>query len=373
MMKTIGILKESNGVSVVTLTPFNVEKLKEFCTVLVEAEAGHQAGFSDEAYATAGATIISDREQLVNDADILLTHSATVDLSGNKKRKVVIGSHNILDDYSRILSFQDPLVDLYSLTLLPRTTKAQSMDVLSSMAAMSGYQAVLYGFNKLGTIAPMMSSAGGTLQPAKVLVLGAGVAGLQAIATAKRLGAIVHAFDVRKQTKSEVESLGASFIEIVGAKEDETSGGYAIEQDEDFTTKVQESIAAFSKEANLIITTARIPGKPAPKLITKKMVDEMPLGSVIVDLAADTGGNCDYTENEKERQLENVLIVGNSTVFNTVATSTSILLGNNYSTFVKYLLSKNQMETADEILNGTRITANGKVVNERVISEINTY
>jgi len=373
MMKTIGILKENDGVSVVTLTPLNVQKLTSHHSIVVEKGAGLEAGFSDKEYELSGATIMSNRDQLISEVDIILTHSSTLDLSNTKKKKVIIGSYSVLDDYSSILPFQYPLVDLYSLTLLPRTTKAQSMDVLSSMAAMSGYQAVLSGFSKLDRVAPMISSAGGTLQPAKVLVLGAGVAGLQAVATAKRLGAIVHAFDVRKQTKSEVESLGASFIEIVGAKEDEASGGYAIEQDIDFTTKVQESIAAFSKEADLIIATAKIPGKSAPKLITHSMVREMKLGSVIVDLAADTGGNCADTVNNTERQLDNVLIIGNSTVFNAVAQSTSILLGNNYSTFVNYLVSHEENGSKDEILEGTKVTANGKLVHERLIAEVNTY
>lgn len=373
MMRTIGVLKESNGVSVVTLTPFNVEKLKESYLILVEAGAGALAGFSDHEYEQFGATIVVEREQILHQADIILTHSTGVDFSRNTTEKVVIGSYNVLDDYSAISQFRHPFIDFYALTLLPRTTKAQSMDVLSSMASMSGYQAVLTGFNKISAIAPMLSSAGGTLAPAKVLVLGAGVAGLQAIATAKRLGAIVSAFDVRKQTKTEVESLGATFIEISGAKEDAASGGYAIEQDDDFNTKVQGSIARYSKEADLIIATARIPGKSAPKLITSEMVSEMKLGSVIVDLAASTGGNCAETANNTERQLDNVLIIGDSQIFNDVARSTSILLGNNYAKFIEYFIANESKASSDEILEATQITANGKLVHKRLIAEINTY
>ncbi|NVK66274.1 MAG: NAD(P) transhydrogenase subunit alpha [Flavobacteriales bacterium] len=372
-MKTIGVLKESNGVSVVTLTPFNVEKLKQLYSIIIEEDAGVLAGFNDREYEQSGAKIESQRERILEDADIVLTHSARVDLTNNKKKTVVVGSYNVLDDYSSILQFRHPLIDFYTLTLLPRTTKAQSMDVLSSMAAMSGYQAVMTGFNKLSAIAPMLSSAGGTLPPSKVLVLGAGVAGLQAIATAKRLGAIVYAFDVRKQTKTEVESLGAKFIEISGAKEDTESGGYAIEQDEDFTRKVQASIATYSNEMDLIIATARIPGKAAPKLITKAMVREMKLGSVIVDLAADTGGNCAETVNKGEHQLDNVLIIGDAQIFNAVARSTSILLGNNYATFVQNLQAHESTQTKDAILEATQITENGQLVHEQLLAEINSY
>lgn len=371
-MKKLGLLKENTGVGVVTLTPANVKSLSGKYLVLVQKMAGRLAGFEDEEFALAGARIVSEREYILKNADILLTHSSDIDFTSSEKKKIVIGSYNVLDEYSSILQFKRNPIDFYALTLLPRTTKAQSMDILSSQAAMAGYQAVIQGFEKSNLIAPMISSAGGTLYPAKVLVLGAGVSGLQAIATAKRLGAIVHSFDIRKQTKTEVESLGAQFIEVEGAKEDPESGGYAIQQDEDFMTKVQNSIHTYSQNADLIITTARIPGKKAPILINGTMLKALKKGCIVIDLSAETGGNCVNIKNNEEIQLENALIIGASSLFNNVAQSTSILLGNNYNTFLNHF-SENEDNSEDEILNATRVTSNGKIVHQRLIAEINKY
>lgn len=372
-MKKLGLLKENSGVSVVALTPDNVKKLIQHYDVLVEKGAGDLAGYYDSEFAAVGAQIVVDRSSIFENAEIIITHSANVDFTGNTTEKTVIGSYAVLDEFSSVLQFKHTPINFYSLALLPRTTKAQSMDILSSQAAMSGYQAVISGFHKSNVIAPMISSAGGTLHPANVLVLGAGIAGLQAIATAKRLGAIVNAFDIRKQTKTEVESLGATFIEVTGAKEDEASGGYAIEQDENFITKVQESISHFSKNADLVITTARIPGKTAPKLITKSMLEQMKNGSVVIDLASDTGGNCAHVKHMEENKLENVLLIGEAYPYNAVARSTSILLGNNYTAFIEHFRLNEELGQADEILNSTMVTKAGKVVHQRLIEEINTY
>ncbi len=372
-MKILGLLKENSGVSVVALTPDNVKHLAEHYTVLVESGAGELAGFLDQAYVKAGAVIETDRELLLRKSTLLITLSSKINFAGIEKQKTIIGGYSVLDELESILQFTNNPIDFYSLSLLPRTTKAQSMDILSSLAALSGYQAVVHGFDKSMVVSPMISSAGGTIYPAKVLVLGAGVAGLQAIATARRLGAVVTAFDIRKQTKTEVESLGADFIEVEGAVEDASSGGYAIEQDEDFMTKVIDSIARHAKDANLIITTARIPGKKAPKLITGNMLKSMKAGSVIIDMAADTGGNCEFSENNKAIIKEGVLVLGASTIYNKVAHSASVLLGNNITTFIDHFRNNEDLAFQDEILAATLVTRNGKIVHERICAEVNKY
>lgn len=372
-MKKLGLLKENKGVSVVALTPDNVRLLSKNFSICVESGAGELAGFSDQAYELAGATLTPKRIDVIKDSAILVTHSSKIDVSSYNEKKVIIACHSVLDEFTSVLQFSDKLIDFYSLTLLPRTTKAQSMDILSSLAAISGYQAVIQGFDRSNIVSPMISSAGGTLYPAKVLVLGAGVAGLQAIATAKRLGAVVHAFDIRKQTQSEVESLGATFIEVEGAKEDETSGGYAIEQDETFVAKVQNSIAKFSQDADLVITTAKIPGKKAPILITNEMLSQMKAGSVIVDLASDTGGNCESTKNNEEILVDGVVLIGDAAIYNKVAQSASILLGNNISTFIAHFDTNETVSFNDEILSSTLVTKNGKIVHQKLRVEIINY
>ena len=371
-MKKLGLLRENSGVSVVALTPDNVKFLAKYYAVLVEKGAGDLAGFDDQEYALAGARIVTNRDYLLKKSDILVTHSSDINFSANEGNKVVISGYNVLDEYSSVLQFNADPVDLYSLAVLPRTTKAQAMDILSSLAALAGYQAVIHGFDQSKVVSPMISSAGGTLYPANVLVLGAGVAGLQAIATAKRLGAVVHAFDIRKQTNTEVESLGATFIEVEGAQEDEESGGYAIEQDENFMSKVQSTIANYAKDADLIITTAKIPGRKAPILITRQMLNEMKHGSVVVDLAADTGGNCGFTRNNQEVIENGVLIIGDSMLYNKVAHSASILLGNNTTSFIDHYRLHNE-GLQDEILGATLIMKNGKIVHEKLCAELNKY
>ncbi|MFD1551699.1 NAD(P) transhydrogenase subunit alpha [Putridiphycobacter roseus] len=372
-MKVLGLLKENAGVNVVALTPDNVKHLSEHYTVIVESGAGVLAGFTDEAYGLAGAEIESDRALLLKKSSLLITLSSKINFSGIEKHKTVIGGYGVLDELESILQFTNNPIDFFSLSLLPRITKAQSMDILSSLAALSGYQAVVHGFDKSMVVSPMISSAGGTLYPAKVLVLGAGVAGLQAIATARRLGAVVTAFDIRKQTKTEVESLGADFIEVMGAVEDESSGGYAIEQDENFMTKVIDSIALQAKDADLIITTARIPGKKAPKLITADMLKRMKPGSIVIDMAADTGGNCEFSENNKTVLKDGVFLLGESTIYNRVARSASILLGNNMTTFIHHFRSNEDLTFQDEILAATLVTRNGKIVHEKICAEVNKY
>ncbi|WP_066755733.1 Rossmann-fold NAD(P)-binding domain-containing protein [Crocinitomix algicola] len=371
-MKVLGVLKENTGVTVVCLTPNNVASLVKDYTVLVEKGAGDDAGFSDQNYKDAGAQILDSRNKLINQANIILTHHAHIDESELNEHKIVIGGYNVLDDFTSFIQFTNANFDLYSLSLLPRTTIAQSMDILSSLASLSGYQSVVLGLNKLKTVAPMISGAGGTLPPSNILILGAGVAGLQAIATAKRMGAVVYAFDIRKQTKTEVESLGGKFIQIEGAVEDENSGGYAVEQGDDFMQKVNSTLTKYIKTADLIITTARIPGKRAPLLINESMFDEIKRGAVVIDLAADTGGNCAYIQPNEELIKNDVRLIGNSALYESLPGSASVLLGNNMTAFLKHY---NQCGSPkeDEILQSTLVVKNGEVVHEKICEEISNY
>jgi NAD(P) transhydrogenase subunit alpha len=366
-MKRIGLLKEENGRSLVALSPTNVKKLVTDYSVFVEEDAGISAGFSNEEYRSCGASIVKDKTALIQTSELIISYAGQIKIADIEEEKVIVGCYHVLDGYEHLAFVRHKKVTFYSLDLLPRTTLAQSMDVLSSLASLSGYQAVLTGLMKAKKVAPMISGAGGTLYPAKVLVLGVGVAGLQAIATAKRLGAIVTAFDVRKQTKEEVESLGAKFIEIEGASEDSESGGYAIEQAEDFNRKIQETIAQNVIDFDLIVTTAKIPGRKAPILITQEALIGMKKNSVIVDLAANTGGNVAFDTHSSASS--HVSIIGESELFNTVAQSASILLGNNIMSFLNYLNTHVDHIENDAILNGSLVSKNGEIVHERLLNK----
>lgn len=366
-MKTIGLLKENKELSIVALTPENVRSLSDHYSILVEKNAGIQAGYTNEAYESAGGEVIDDRVLLFKTADILVTYGSDLESLKNDHLQTVISCLPVRDEFEKIVSLKGKKVNFFSLDMLPRTTIAQAMDVLSSFASLSGYQSVLLGFERLKVVGPMISGAGGTLYPAKVLILGAGVAGLQAIATAKRLGGIVYAFDVRKQTKTEVESLGAKFIEIEGALEDNQSGGYAIQQSNEFNQLVQSTIAKVVCEFDLIITTAKIPGKKAPILITKEAMATMKKGAVIIDLAASTGGNTEPSE------ANDVTILGESHLYNDVPTSASILLGNNMQSYLNYFRMHEENILHDEILQSTLIIEDGKVVNKKIIEQIKEY
>ncbi len=364
-MKKIGLLKENNNRSIVALSPMNIKKLVTSYIVLVEKNAGIEAGFSDEKYKLNGAEIVENRSDLIEKSDLLITYASEINLNGTQGEKTIIGCYHVLDGNDIYDFAKNQNTSFFSLDLLPRTTLAQSMDILSSLASLSGYQAVMSGLNFTKKIAPMISGAGGTLQPAKVLVLGVGVAGLQAIATAKRLGAIVSAFDVRKQTKQEVESLGATFIEIEGATEDHTSGGYAIEQAADFNLKIQQTIANNCADIDLIITTAKIPGKKAPILITHEAIRRMKTNSVIVDLASSTGGNIEPIAHSNPT----ITILPESELFNTVGHSASILLGNNITAFLTYLSAHEDNIHNDAILSAALVSENGNIINQRLLNQ----
>ena len=336
--------------------------------VAVEAGAGNGAGFTDDAYRKAGASVVSDRAALLAAADLILS-----------VQPVPLADVACLRSGAATISFlqpatQGPIVEAlaargvtaFSLELLPRISRAQSMDALSSQASLAGYKAVLMGANRLGKFFPMLMTAAGTIPPARVLVLGAGVAGLQAIATARRLGAVVEAYDVRPAVKEEVKSLGATFLELE-LETQEGEGGYAREQSQDFLARQRELLAARVAAADVVITTAAVPGRRAPLLVTAPMVAGMRRGSVVVDLAADSGGNCELTQAGRVVEVDGVVVDGTSNVPSTVPLHASQLYARNVANLLQHLVSEGrlQVDLEDEITRGCCVTHGGRVVNDR--------
>ncbi|MBI2258251.1 MAG: NAD(P) transhydrogenase subunit alpha [Flavobacteriia bacterium] len=367
-MKKIGILKEKEEETRVCMVPQVVKKLINELKfeVYVEENAGVKAGFSNEMYLNEGAYIMKKREKIA-ELDILIFINYPESPFTCSKNTKQIGIINPLFHYQKLNDLKN-IYQLYSLDLMPRSTKAQAMDVLSSMASLSGYKAVIKGAEKHISLLPMITTAAGTVKPAKILVLGAGVAGLQAIATAKRLGAIVNAFDVRKSAGEEVRSLGANFIEVEGAMENDNAGGYAVEQSVDYLEKQRLLIDKYVSEASIVIATANIPGKRAPLLIEKQSIEKMKAGSVIIDLASEQGGNCAYTKDEEEIVINGVKIIGNSFLSRELSFTASNLLSTNYFNFLKHmdLIEKNELIN-DPIIDSCLILENGKIVHERVL------
>src|SRR5664279_2763393 len=294
----IGVLKESVPETRVSILPEHVKIFQKLnVNVLIETTAGENEFAADEKYEEAGAKI-SSKQDVLNNSDILLSMNIpSVDVD-SLRSKILLGNYQPLHNYAFMQKLAEKDVTVFSIDMIPRTTRAQTMDVLSSQANIAGYKAVLLAANKFPKYFPMFMTAAGSIPPAKVLILGAGVAGLQAIATARRLGAVVEVFDTRPAVKEEVMSLGAKFIEVEGAADSSTAGGYAVVQSEEFLQKQKLKIAESVVKSDIIITTAQIPGSPAPVLITTEMLDKMKNGSVIIDLAAATGGNTAATKNE---------------------------------------------------------------------------
>lgn len=362
----------------VALVPGLVPSLsKKGLTVLIEKGAGARAGFSDEEYAQQGARIVENRDELFSQADVILTvhgpgtHSeaGSADLARLHAGKTVIGFLDPLGAPQGIQELAARGATAFSMELMPRITRAQPMDALSSFATVAGYKAVLLAAEVLPKMFPMMMTAAGTITPARVFVVGAGVAGLQAIATARRLGAVVQAYDVRPAVKEQVESLGATFIELaLETKEAEDKGGYAKEMGEEFYRKQREMMTEVVAGSDVVITTASIPGKRAPVLITAEMVKGMPLGSVIVDLAAERGGNCALTRPGETVVEEGVTIRGPINLPATVPYHASQMYGKNISNFLLHLVKDGEIEldTDDEITKGTLVTHAGEVVHPRV-------
>lgn len=284
---------------------------------------------------------LASRVEILQKADIVYSNLPlnAEDLSHLNEMAILISFYAPYRSEQSLKGIEHLSNHVFSLDMIPRSTIAQSMDSLSSMASISGYKAVIIAAERLPRYFPIMMTAAGTIKPASVLVLGAGVAGLQAIATARRLGAKVFAFDVRTAVKEEVESLGAKFVEVEGAREDDSAGGYAVEQTEDFQRRQKEAVARSVKESDVVITTAQIRGRTAPVLITKEMVEQMSPGSVIVDLAASTGGNCELTKDNEELEHQGVLIIGDSHLYKKASIHASTLLANNIYHFIAMLIT----------------------------------
>ncbi len=376
---TIGVLKEPDFETRVSLLPESVSVLtKKSIRVLVEKGAGAKAFSSDEDYEKTGATLVSRAEVLAG-ADVLLsihTPEASAFLAGkarsdsNSEPQILMGAYQPLFHKELMGELAAKGLTVFSLDMLPRTTRAQVMDVLSSQANIAGYKAVLVAASTYSRYFPMFMTAAGTIAPAKVLILGAGVAGLQAIATARRLGAVVEVFDTRPAVKEEVMSLGGKFIEVDGAADASKAGGYAVEQSEEYQQKQQQKIAEAIAKADIVITTAQIPGKKAPILVTEDMLKTMRNGSIVVDLAAATGGNTPVTKNDETVNYEGVTIIGNSSLQSTMPSDASKLYGKNLLNFLQLIVDKeNQIHLnwEDELVKGACITHDGAVVHERVL------
>ena len=364
---TIGVLKEGDGENRVVLLPEHVARLvkKEF-TVQVEKEAGKAAFATDESYVEAGGTIRS-RAEILKEADMFLSIHAPADTL--PKGKILISVLGPLTNKTVVENLAINGITSYSLDMIPRSTRAQAVDVLSSMATVAGYKSVLVAASALPGFFPMFMSASGTIKPSKVLILGAGVAGLQALATARKLGAVVEVFDVRAAVKEEVMSLGGKFVEVEGAIDEAAAGGYAVEQSKEYKMKQAELIQQHAIQSDVVITTAQIPGKKAPVLITKETVASMKPGAVIIDLAASTGGNCELTKDNETVVTGGVSIIGNSNFASTMPSDASKMLGNNYLNFLNLMFDeegKLNLDVEDEIVQHTCITRDGIVVNKRV-------
>ena len=363
----VGILKETPPETRVSLLPETVSQLtKKGIQVFVESGAGILASATDTDYTNAGASINS-AEEVISKSDILLRiqpPQAQIPSS-----KILIGLYQPLYHPELVSDWTQKNLTVFSMDMLPRTTRAQIMDVLSSQANISGYKAVLVGANHYPRYLPMFMTAAGSIAPAKVLILGAGVAGLQAIATARRLGAVVEVFDTRPAVKEEVMSLGAKFVEVEGAADASKAGGYAVEQTEEYKQKQQQRIAESIAKADIVITTAQIPGRKAPVLITESMIDQMRKGSVIVDIAASTGGNTPFTKDREIIHKNGVAIIGNGNLPATMPFDASKLYGKNIYNFLQLITGKDNavnLNWDDDLVKGSCITHNGQIMNERL-------
>ncbi len=366
----VGILKEPNDEKRVSLLPEQAEALvKKNVQVMVESGAGENAFADDESYKEKKVTVASRQQVLNSDLVLSINPLSDDDLQHLKPSSVVIGVFQPLFKAEQMKKWAEKGITAFSLDMIPRTTRAQSMDVLSSQANIAGYRAVLLAASQYSRYFPMFMTAAGSIAPAKVLILGAGVAGLQAIATAKRLGAVVEVFDTRPAVKEEVMSLGAKFVEVEGAADASNAGGYAVEQSEEYQQKQQQKIAEAIAKADIVITTAQIPGKKAPVLITEQMMDAMRPGSIIIDLAAATGGNTPFTKNEETVVRRGVSIVGSSNLAGGMPSDASKLYGKNVLNFLQLIIDKEAnlaLNFGDDIVQGSCISHDRNIVNERL-------
>ncbi len=354
----IGFLKDGRS-NIAPVVPNNIPKLKAlFDSIMVESGLAKGAFFDDNDFAD---TVIASREEILKKADLIVQISPDLSddqYASTKEGAIFLGQYAPFTDENITSGLQAKGLNVFSMDMIPRTSLAQSMDVLSSMASIAGYQAVLSSLNLLPRYAPMMITAAGSIKPSKVLILGAGVAGLQAIATARRMGAVVEVFDTRAAVKEEVQSLGAKFVEVEGATDDKDAGGYAVEQTEEYKKRQAALIQEKSKGADVVITTAQLRGRPAPTLITEDTVKNMKPGSVIVDLAASTGGNCAVTKNDEIISCHGVTIIGDSNLPNLMPQDASTLYSNNILNFLKHIVRDGAIDlnSEDEILSKSLIS-----------------
>jgi H+-translocating NAD(P) transhydrogenase subunit alpha len=375
----VGVPRESfPGERRVALVPAALANLSKIgLEVIVEAGAGVEAGYPDADYSTKGAKVISDRAEIFRTADIIVQvlspgandKTGAADLAMFRPGQIVIGFFRPMNSAEVLKSVAERGVTSFSVELIPRTTRAQSMDALSSMATVAGYKAVLIAADIVPKFFPMLTTAAGTITPARVLILGVGVAGLQAIATARRLGAVVSAYDLRPVVKEQVQSLGARFVELpIEAQNAQDARGYATAQDENFYNRQRELLGKVVAEHDVVITTAVIPGKKAPILVTKEMVAGMAPRSVIIDLAAERGGNCELTRPGEKISEHGVTIVGWFNLASTVPYHASQMYARNVSTFLALLVKdgKLNLNLKDDILRETLVTHGGDIVNTRL-------
>ena len=367
----ISVPKETiHGETRVAATPQSVKELiKAGYKVNIETGAGTSSFISDDDFKNAGANIVSSTNELYKDSDIIIKVAAPTrdEIELMPKNSILVSFFQPTIELEKVKSISSKKITGLSMHLVPRTTLAQKMDALSSQANIAGYKAVLMGSSHISVYMPLLMTAAGTIRPAKVLILGAGVAGLQAIATAKRLGAQVEAFDVRPEVKEQVESLGAKFVEVSSDSDDGVGeGGYAKETSDEYKQKQQELIKEHISEADMVVTTALIPGRKAPILIGKDVVELMKPGSVIMDLAAENGGNCEVTEKDKIITHNDVIVDGTSNIPATMPVHASELYAKNISALVLYMTKENNLnlDMGDEIISGSSYTHEGKITHE---------
>jgi NAD(P) transhydrogenase subunit alpha len=372
---TIGILKETEGENRVAMLPESVATLvKMNVTMLVEAGAGLTAFASDKEYEEAGARI-DTKAKVIAGADLLIKIQppTSAEIALMKDGQVILAVLNPYFNTDLVKELASKNITGFSMDVVPRTSRAQAMDILSSMATVAGYKAVLTAANTLPKFFPMFMTAAGTIKPANMLILGAGVAGLQAIATSRKLGAVVYVFDVRAAVKEEVVGLGGKFVEVEGALDDKAAGGYAVEQTEEFKTRQAQAIHDQAVKSDVIICTAQIPGRRAPLLLKKDTVEAMKPGSVVIDLAASTGGNCELTRDNETVVHNGVKIIGNSQFPTDMPTDASRMYGKNMINFLKLIITKEgalNLNWEDDIVKGTAVTHGKEIVHERVKASI---
>jgi H+-translocating NAD(P) transhydrogenase subunit alpha len=362
----------------VALVPAVIPSLtKAGIEVIIERGAGASAGYPDAEYIAKGAKVAADRAEVFRTADVIVQvlcygandKTGQADVLLLRRDQALIGFLRPLGSTASVQEIAARGVRAFAVELMPRTTRAQSMDVLSSMATISGYKAVLLAADTLPRIFPMLSTAAGTVTPARVFVIGVGVAGLQAIATSRRLGAVTSAYDMRPIAKEQVMSLGGRFVELpIEAKDAQDASGYARAQDEEFYKKQRELLGQVVSESDVVITTAVIPGKKAPILVTGEMVQKMALGSVIVDLAAERGGNCELTHAGEIAVEHGVTIIGLFNLASTVPYHASQMYAKNLTTFLVHIIKdgKLKLDTQDEIIRDTLLTDGGEIVNKKL-------